>query len=81
MLVLFWGLLVQVVPALAYDPAAQLPFDEKIRHGTLENGLTYFVRENAKPEKRADLRLIVKAGAIDEDEDQRGLAHFVEHMM
>jgi zinc protease len=81
MLVLFWGLLVQVVPALAYDPAAQLPFDEKIRHGTLENGLSYFVRENTKPEKRADLRLIVKAGAIDEDEDQRGLAHFVEHMM
>ena len=75
------GLLVHVVPASAYDPQAKLPFDEKIRRGKLDNGLTYFVRENAKPENRADLRLIVKAGSIDEDEDQRGLAHFVEHML
>jgi zinc protease len=75
------GLLVHVVPASAYDPAAELPFDERIRKGTLDNGLTYFVRQNAKPEKRADLRLIVKTGSIDEDEDQRGLAHFVEHML
>ena len=48
--------------------------------GTLENGLQYYIKKNAKPEKRAELRLVVKAGSVDEDEDQRGLAHFVEHM-
>jgi zinc protease len=48
--------------------------------GTLPNGLRYYVRENPKPENRADLRLVVNAGSVLEDDDQRGLAHFVEHM-
>jgi zinc protease len=48
--------------------------------GTLPNGLRYYVRPNAKPPKRAELRLVVKAGSVLEDDDQRGLAHFVEHM-
>ena len=46
----------------------------------MKNGLTYYIRTNAKPEKRAELRLIVNAGSVLEDDDQRGLAHFVEHM-
>jgi len=57
-----------------------LPFDSNVVHGTLANGLQYFVRRNAKPEKRAELRLVVRVGSVLEDEDQRGLAHFVEHM-
>ncbi|UCH13496.1 MAG: insulinase family protein, partial [Bacteroidales bacterium] len=57
-----------------------LPFDEKIRTGKLENGLKYYIRYNKKPEKRIEMRLAVDAGSILEDEDQLGLAHFVEHM-
>ena len=48
--------------------------------GKLANGLTYYVRRNAEPQHRAELRLVVNAGSVLEDEDQRGLAHFVEHM-
>ncbi|MFQ5640157.1 MAG: M16 family metallopeptidase [bacterium] len=58
----------------------KLPVDPKITVGQLENGLTYYIRENRKPENRAELRLVVNAGSVLEDEDQRGLAHFVEHM-
>lgn len=57
-----------------------IPVDSKITTGTLENGLTYYIRENKMPENRAELRLVVKAGSILEDEDQLGLAHFLEHM-
>lgn len=69
----------------AFDPATapletQLPLDPTIRKGRLDNGLTYFIRQNAKPEKRAELRLAIDAGAVLEDDDQRGLAHFLEHM-
>src|SRR5437868_3862788 len=57
-----------------------MPVDPAITQGQLGNGLRYYVRANKKPEKRAELRLVVKAGSILEDDDQRGLAHFVEHM-
>ncbi len=57
-----------------------LPVDEKIVKGTLENGVQYIIRENSKPEKFAELRLIVKAGSVMEDESQLGFAHFAEHM-
>ncbi len=57
-----------------------MPVDPAIVQGTLANGLRYFVQRNAKPEKRAELRLVVRAGSILEDDDQRGLAHWVEHM-
>jgi zinc protease len=56
-----------------------LPMDPKVRTGTLPNGLTYYIRQNTRPEKRAELRLVVNAGSIVEDDDQRGLAHFLEH--
>ncbi len=58
----------------------QLPFDSKVVKGKLDNGLTYFVRENKKPEKKVELRLVIKAGSINEDDDQQGLAHMAEHM-
>ena len=57
-----------------------MPVDPEITIGKFPNGLRYYIRANKKPEKRAELRLVVKAGAILEDDDQRGLAHFVEHM-
>jgi zinc protease len=57
-----------------------LPVDPDVMVGKLENGLRYFIRKNNEPENRADLRLVVNAGSILEDEDQLGLAHFLEHM-
>ncbi len=57
-----------------------LPLDPAIRTGTFDNGLKYFVRRNALPAGRVELRLVVNVGSIVEDADQLGLAHFVEHM-
>jgi len=57
-----------------------LPIDSDIRMGTLDNGLQYYIKKNTKPENRAELRLALNAGAMQEDDDQQGLAHFVEHM-
>lgn len=57
-----------------------LPLDPAVRTGTLDNGLRYYVRRNTQPEKRAALWLAINAGSVQEDEDQRGLAHFLEHM-
>lgn len=59
---------------------APLPVDPKIRVGTLANGIRYYIRRNPKPEKRAELRLVVNAGSVLETDDQLGLAHFNEHM-
>src|SRR5215510_12470023 len=58
----------------------RMPVDPQITMGKFANGMTYYVRANKKPEKRAELRLVVKAGSILEDDDQQGLAHLVEHM-
>ncbi len=70
--------------ATAIPPANPLeqvsPLDPQIKVGKLSNGLTYYVMKHKKPEQRASLWLAVNAGSVLEDEDQRGLAHFVEHM-
>jgi zinc protease len=74
-------------PALAQAPESlapiplttTLPIDPKIHVGTLPNGIHYYIRQNPKPEKRAELRLVVNAGSVLETDDQLGLAHFVEH--
>ncbi|MFQ5603330.1 MAG: M16 family metallopeptidase [bacterium] len=66
--------------SLALDLHAKLPLDPKITVGTLENGLTYYIRENKKPENRAELRLAIDAGSVLEEDDQQGIAHFIEHM-
>ena len=58
----------------------KLPVDPGVKIGKLSNGLTYYIRKNIKPEKKVELRLVVNAGSILEDEDQQGLAHFTEHM-
>lgn len=62
------------------DLSKELPIDENVRIGTLKNGLTYYIRNNQKPEEKVDLRLVVKAGSILETDEQQGLAHFMEHM-
>jgi zinc protease len=72
----------------AQVPAAQaeirlsdpIPVGPQVKVGKLANGLTYYIQKNSRPEKRLELRLVVKAGSILEDDDQRGLAHFTEHM-
>ncbi|HET9425816.1 MAG TPA: insulinase family protein [Gemmatimonadaceae bacterium] len=75
--------LIAAVSALggAQTPAltTRLPVDSKVTIDTLPNGMRYYIRKNSRPEKRAELRLVVNAGSILEDNDQRGLAHFVEH--
>src|SRR5688572_14391265 len=68
-----------VAGAQAPAPTTPLPVDSKVTIGSLPNGIRYYIRQNTRPEKRAELRLVVNAGSILEDNDQRGLAHFVEH--
>src|SRR5262245_5289820 len=63
-----------------YALSADMPVDPEVLIGGLPNGLRFYVRPNARPARQAELRLVVKAGAVLEDDDQRGLAHFVEHM-
>jgi len=57
----------------------RLPVDSDVLIGTLPNGLRYYVRHNSRPEDRAELRLVVNAGSVQENDAQRGFAHFVEH--
>lgn len=60
--------------------AQNIPMDASVRTGTLPNGLKYYIKKNTLPEKKVDFRLAINAGSILEDENQRGLAHFMEHM-
>lgn len=62
------------------DLTAKVPVDKKVRIGHLDNGLTYYIRANKMPENRIQFRMVTNAGSILEDEAQRGLAHFCEHM-
>ncbi len=66
--------------AASADVPSDLVLDPDILSGTLSNGLEYFIKGNTEPSNRASLRLIVKAGSALEDDDQRGIAHLVEHM-
>lgn len=60
--------------------AQNIPLDPSVRTGTLSNGMKYYIKKNVKPEKKVEFRLAINAGSINEDDDQRGLAHFMEHM-
>lgn len=57
-----------------------IPLDPDVLIGQLENGLTYYIKKNSKPEDKIEFRLVLNAGSILENEEQQGLAHFVEHM-
>src|SRR4030095_1648100 len=65
----------------SYPLSQQMPVAPDVPVRTLPNGLRYYVRANGKPARRAALRLVVKAGSVLEDDDQKGLAHYVEHML
>ncbi|MEO7045088.1 MAG: insulinase family protein, partial [Ferruginibacter sp.] len=58
----------------------KLTVDPNVKIGKLSNGLTYYIRQNKKPEQKVELRLVVNAGSILEDANQQGLAHLSEHM-
>ncbi len=81
--IMLWSLVAFVAPVLsvAQMPQTQpLPMDSAIRVGQLPNGMTYFIRQNAYPKGQADFFIAQKVGAILEEDNQRGLAHFLEHM-
>jgi zinc protease len=65
---------------VAFAQEKPLPFDTAVRTGRLPNGFTYFIRHNEEPKNRVILYLVNKVGSVLEDDDQQGLAHFVEHM-
>jgi zinc protease len=70
-----------IIPVFAqFKLTEPIPIDPNVKIGKLSNGLTYYIQKNAKPEKKVELRLVVNAGSVLEEADQRGLAHFMEHM-
>lgn len=77
---LFLVLLMVVSMAQAQMEMPPVPVDPEVRIGKLDNGLTYFIRHNNWPEHRANFYIAQKVGSIQEEESQRGLAHFLEHM-
>ena len=79
-LVLFAGFILFSFVATVAQQAQPLPIDPKVRYGKLENGLTYYIRHNDLPKQRADFYIAQNVGAILEEDDQNGLAHFLEHM-
>ena len=72
-------LMVSTVAMVAQEMPA-IPVDEAVRIGKLDNGLTYYIRHNNWPENRAEFYIAQKVGSLQENDDQRGLAHFLEHM-
>ena len=69
-----------MVAMFSLNSFAQLPMDPNVRYGTLDNGMVYYIRHNEKPANRADFYIAQKVGSVLEEENQRGLAHFLEHM-
>lgn len=67
-------------PQPSLSPSSPLRFDSAVTRGVLPNGLRYYIRANHEPRQRAELRLVVNAGSVLEEQDQRGVAHVVEHM-
>ena len=77
----FFTLLCMALVSMAQQPQMpSIPTDPNVRIGKLDNGLTYYIRHNEQPEDRADFYIAQKVGSILEEENQRGLAHFLEHM-
>ncbi len=63
-----------------FNPMSEIPADKQVRIGKLENGMTYYIRHNEKPKGQADFYILHNVGAIQENDAQQGLAHFLEHM-
>ena len=79
-LILFAGLLLISVSSAFSQQIQTLPIDSAVRYGQLSNGLTYYIRHNELPKERADFYIAQKVGSMQEEDNQRGLAHFLEHM-
>lgn len=77
---LFCLLLSSITTLFAQQELELLPIDPNLRYGKLPNGLTYYIRHNDLPEERADFYLVQNTGSIQEEDNQRGLAHFLEHV-
>ncbi len=74
-------LLIILAGAFTFSLNAQkVPVDASVKTGVLKNGLTYYIKHNKKPEKKVEMYMVLNAGSILEDDDQQGLAHFMEHM-
>ena len=79
-ILVLWEFLLTGISAQIQDPGKPIPADPNIKIGKLDNGLTYYIKLNKKPEKRVELRLAINAGSVCETDGQQGLAHFCEHM-
>ena len=80
LLFLLVALVVSVATISAQPMVEQLPIDPDVRIGKLDNGMTYYIRHNEKPKGQASFYIYHDVGAVQEDDDQQGLAHFLEHM-
>lgn len=74
------GLLLASASAVIAQQTSLIPIDPKVRMGKLDNGLTYYIRYNNYPEGQVNFYIAQKVGSVLEEDDQRGLAHFLEHM-
>ena len=74
------SLLALIAVNLSAQQLQPLPIDPKVRYGKLDNGLTYYIRANKEPKQRAEFYIAQNVGSILENDDQNGLAHFLEHM-
>ncbi|WP_245830801.1 M16 family metallopeptidase [Marivirga sericea] len=85
-LLIAFMLVISTIPAFSQsseiNKALQkpIPLDPNVKVGQLENGLTYYIRQNEKPEDKVEFRLVINAGSMQENDKQLGLAHFTEHM-
>ncbi|MBK7867427.1 MAG: insulinase family protein [Ignavibacteriales bacterium] len=79
--ILFILLAVFIANVLSQPANDSIPQHRSIKQGILQNGIKYYILPNKQPEKKAELRLVILSGSLNEREDQRGLAHFVEHML
>ena len=80
LLICLAGLFVQGLWAQFGGTPDKLPIDPKVRFGKLPNGMTYYIRHNELPKERADFYIVQNVGSMQEEDNQRGLAHFLEHM-
>ena len=76
---LFLSLVVTSIMLQAQQPVP-LPIDSEVRYGQLPNGLTYYIRHNEEPKQRCEFHIAQCVGAVLEEDNQNGLAHFLEHM-
>lgn len=79
-LFLLVALFTSLVASAQMGPMQELPIDPQTRYGKLDNGLTYYIRHNEHPKNQAFFYIAQKVGSVLEEDDQRGLAHFLEHM-